>query len=365
MNRREFTKAGLSTLGAPLLAQATQARAETAPTGTQGKTLFNAYYFRAHMYTCVPRHIRDDLKWMADIGANIVSLAVLEQDLFAAVENIRLVCEEAEKVGLQVYAVPSRWGGLTAGAPKVPSLFSVEHPQTWMLRKDGMPVLSPQVSGVISSVHYPETYQFFCESLDSLFRQFPIKGVIWDEPKGFREDYSPKAVEKLGKDAPREAHYKATADFYSRVSRYIKDKYPDKILSMFIKANSGKLETEAASQISPLDYFGCDGRPWDLAEDQKWKNAGSDESGKGKVLLGPGEKIIALGKQRGKKTLMLTENHNLPATMIPAMDAGLPKVLGLGVEQLIYYYYPRNIEQPDWNMAVIAKHLKAYRQQHR
>src|SRR5262249_18629568 len=238
MNRREFTKAGLSTLGAPLLAQLNEApaTAQTKPESAKSKTLFNAYYFRAHMYTCVPRHVREDLKWMADIGTNIVTLAVLEQDLFAAVENIRLVCEEAAKVGLQVYAVPSRWGGLTAGAPKVPSLFSVNHPQTWMLNKDGAPVSNPQVSGVISSVHYPETFQFFCESLDALFRQFPIKGVIWDEPKGFREDYSPKAVEKLGKDAPKAAHFKATADFYGRVSQYIKDKYPEKTVCLFVQA---------------------------------------------------------------------------------------------------------------------------------
>ncbi|MGH9838866.1 MAG: hypothetical protein ACREEM_08790 [Blastocatellia bacterium] len=367
MNRREFTKAGLSTLGAPLLAKSneTPAAAQTRPTGAQGRTLFNAYYFRAHMYTCVPRHIRDDMRWMADIGTNIITLAVLEQDLFAAVENIRLVCEEAAKAGLQVYAVPSRWGGLAAGAPKAPSLFSVEHPHTWMRNKDGTPVLNPQVSGVISSVHYPETYQFFRESFDSLFKQFPIKGIIWDEPKGFREDYSPKAVEALGPDAPPEAHYQATADFYGRVSKYVKDKYPDKTVCMFVQAHSDKLRIELAARISPLDYFGCDGRPWDLAEDRKWKSEAGNESGKGKVLLGSGEQIIALGKQHGKKTLMLAENHNLPARMIPAMDAGLPKVLGLGVDQLIYYYYPVNIQQPDVNMSVVARHIKAYTKKQR
>ena len=62
------------------------------------RPLVNAYYFRAHMYTMVPRHVREDLRWMADNG-NALTLAVLEQDLFAAVENIRIVCEEAAKLG--------------------------------------------------------------------------------------------------------------------------------------------------------------------------------------------------------------------------------------------------------------------------
>ena len=89
-----------------------------------------AYYFRAHMYTCVPRHIREDMEWMADKGTDYVCPAFLEQDLFAAYENHALIAEEAARVGMQVLAVPSRWGGLTAGAPKVPSLFSMLNSQT-------------------------------------------------------------------------------------------------------------------------------------------------------------------------------------------------------------------------------------------
>jgi hypothetical protein len=69
--------------------------------------LLNAYYFRAHMYTMVPRQVREDLQWMADVGTNIVSIAVLEQDLFAAVENIEIICDEASKLGMDVWAVPS------------------------------------------------------------------------------------------------------------------------------------------------------------------------------------------------------------------------------------------------------------------
>src|SRR6266545_942684 len=104
MKRRDFTKLGLvSAFGTPVLLKAKQAEASETQTRTssnKGKTLINAYYFRAHMYTLVPRHVREDMKWMADIGTNIVSIAVLEQDLFAAVENIKIVCSEAERVGM-------------------------------------------------------------------------------------------------------------------------------------------------------------------------------------------------------------------------------------------------------------------------
>ena len=81
-------------------------------------------------------------------------------------------------------------------------------------------------------------------------------------------------------------------------------------------------QVEMASRIAELDYFGCDGRPWDMAEDGKWAGSGESESGKGKVLIGKGERFLELARQSGKKSLFLMENHNLPAKMIPAMDAG-------------------------------------------
>ncbi|MGB3852437.1 MAG: hypothetical protein WA958_21150 [Tunicatimonas sp.] len=253
--RRTFLKKSLQTTGL-LLGTAPQ-RFPLAKQPTD--KLLNAYYFRAHMYTMVPRQVREDMQWMADLGTDVVSVAVLEQDLFAAVENIEIICQEAERVGMQVFAVPSHRGGMFAGAPKVPSLFSVKNPQTWVLQKDCTPKIS-KVSGVTSSVHYPETYDFFCESLAKVLDTWPIRGIMWDEPKSYDYDYSPRAIEKLGKDAPLEAHRKATADFHGWLNQFIKENYPDTTTCLFEQAHKGELIPTVA-QIPYLDYLGCDGRP--------------------------------------------------------------------------------------------------------
>src|SRR6516162_5885448 len=206
LNRRELLVGGV---GLGYVANA-------APSGTA--PILSAYYQRAHMYTIVPRHVREDLKWMAGIGTNVVCVAILEQDLFAAIDNVALIIDEAAKAGMKVFSIASRWGGLVAGSPKVPSLFSVTHPDTWILKKDGKPRFSPSNSGVISSVHHPATYEFFCNTVDEMFRIFPaIAGIIWDEPKGFIADYSKLALEKLGSEAPETAHWQAAADFYGNV----------------------------------------------------------------------------------------------------------------------------------------------------
>ncbi len=354
MNRRKFLTKSLATSGALAITPDVITEEKPSQNFQASDKILNAYYFRAHMYTLVPRHVREDMKWMADTGTNVVSIAILEQDLYAAVENIQIIGEEAARVGMSVYAVPSRWGGLLAGAPKVPSVFSVMHPQTWMLKEDGTPYQTT-TSGVVSSIHYLETYEFFCKSVDELMRIGQVKGIIWDEPKNFAtKDYSPKAKEALPAHAPAEAHAQAMADFYSKVNAYIREKYPSLTISMFVYANVSDMIIEKASAIRHLDYFGCDGRPWSAADGGKLE---SDN----KVLIGPGEKFLAAARKNGKKGLMLIENHNMPAEDIKIMDKGLPKVLALKPEQLIYYYYPRNIGDPDRNMATIAKHVKSYR----
>ncbi|MBC7888249.1 MAG: hypothetical protein H7Z13_10180 [Ferruginibacter sp.] len=351
IKRRDFLKdITLASAGMSILS-GFKSKAPAPVNLNRAKTL-NAYYFRAHMYTLVPRHIREDLKWMADIGTNTVSLAILEQDLFAAVENVTIICNEAAKLNMEVHAVPSRWGGMVAGAPKVPSTFSVKNPQTWILKKDGTPLFN-DISGVISSVHYPETAAFFKTSLDKMFRLWNIKGIIWDEPKSFLPDYSPKAIEKLGKDASWQSHIKAVIDFFADVNRHIKDTHPEISTSMFAYADSSDLIVNEGAKAGYLDFFGCDGRPW------RNEDGGHQESA-GKVLLGTGERFLKAARENGKKSLWLIENHNMRDTDTTLMDKRLPELIKKDIDQLVYYYYPRNIEHPDKNMNCIKKHLKGF-----
>lgn len=314
--------------------------------------LVNAYYFRAQMYTLVPHQVRQDMQWMADAGTKVVSLAVLEQDLFAARENIEILAEQAQRVGMELWAVPSRWGGLVAGAPKVPSLFSASHPETWILRPDGRPSLS-KVCGPASSVHHPATYEFFAESLRQLL-DLPFSGIIWDEVKPFGIcDCSQAARAALGDGAPVERHTRAVAEFFGRISRHAQSLRPASHLpvSLFLYAGLDESIVETFAAQEGLDYFGCDGRPWSAHD-------GGVLEGAGKTLVDNGPAFLRAARRHGKKSLLLVENHNMTEADTDRMDAHLPKVLALAPDQLLYYYYPRNLRDPDRNMAVLARHLR-------
>jgi hypothetical protein len=356
MKRRDFIKNTIATASV-LGAVETLASTSTHPTKhtkeLPGRFL-NAYYFRAHMYTLVPKHVREDLQWMADAGTDVVSIAILEQDLVAAVENVTIIQNEAAKLGMKLFAVPSRWGGLLAGAPKVPSHFSVVNPKTWLRKKDGSFYTDVNV-GVHSSIHYPETVEFFKTSLDKIFALWDVAGIIWDEPKIYdKKDYSEAAQKSIADIENQALHNEAFSNFFSTVNKHIKSNYPDKHTSLFIYANQQQEVIDSAARIEHLDYFGCDGRPWSVDEKGQLEQPG-------KVLIGPGARFIEAAKKNEKKSLFLIENHNMKEQNNNWMDQRLPDVLGMKPDQLIYYYYPRNVAKPEENMAIIKKHLKNFK----
>ena len=362
MNRRDFIKTS-SAVAASSLPVAVVSGESAVKSDNRAPAKLAAYYFRGHMYTCVPRHIREDMEWMADKGTDFVCPAVVEQDLFAAVENLNIITEEAERVGMRILAVPARWGGLTAGAPKVPSLFSALNLNGLMQAKDGSTSVSEKVTGIISSIHAPETLEFFCESLEMMYQQHPNwAGLIIDEPKAYRADYSPMAVKVLGKDAPIEAHYDAFSEFLSKVCAFAKARWPDKLTILFEKADSNDRKLASVSKVGPLDYFGADGRPWGMAEERKLSGNFGENGGDHKVLLdGVGEKFINLaGQQPGRKSFLLIENHNMDTPMIDLMERNYESVLKLPADMFCYYYYPRNVVDPERAMRIIGKQLKRF-----
>jgi hypothetical protein len=324
-----------------------------------------AYYFRAQMYTCVPRQIRADMAWMAGHGTDYVCVAVLEQDLFAARENLSLITAEAERAGMRVLAVPARWAGIVAGAPKVPSLFSIQNPETWLRDERGCTATAPGVSGTLSSIHHPATYAFFTATLTEMFTQHPSwAGFVFDEPKCFRIDTSAAAVAVLGEGAPTVAHWRAASAFLGRIAGFAKRRWPEKLTLLFQEARVSPEERAAGAATPNLDFYGVDGRPWGRSADSRMVSGdASQESGKDKILLdGRAEAFIeAARSQPGRRSMVLIENHNLERSMTEPLRRDLPRVLALPADLFCYYYYPRNVAEPGKVMRILGRAFRNLR----
>jgi hypothetical protein len=359
MDRRKFIQSTLSGTAAAAITPSVMALpAKTNANRAPGK-LLSAYYFRAHMYTLVPHQVREDLQWMADHGTDAVCVGILEQDLFAAVENVEIISNEAGKLGMKMFIIPSRWAGLVAGAPKCPSLFAVHNPHTWLIKEDGKPSFS-KVSGVNCSIFYPEVADFFKNTIDEAVKLWNVHGIIWDEPKIYGKiDKSEAAIKKLGENAPVEKYNQAFTDFWSDINTHIKQNYSDVSTHYFLYAHKGDDIVNNAATIKNLDYYGCDGRPW--GDDDDGVNESQRPKGYQKTLIGSGERFIPAAQKHGKKSLFLVENHNMLDKDVALMDKRFPEVLQKNVDHLIYYYYPRNLQNPEINMKVVAKHIKNFK----
>src|SRR5690606_23440339 len=111
----------------------------------------SAYYFYGQDLCIVPRHVREDVAWMAQHGVDGVFVGMHDADLLGG--NTAAVCDIIREAGLDVWLIPSRVGGLVAGWGRQPSHLSVNHPQWLGCNADGSArsFYGPQVS-----VFHPE-----------------------------------------------------------------------------------------------------------------------------------------------------------------------------------------------------------------
>jgi hypothetical protein len=287
---------------------------------------------------------------MADVGTTAVTVAVLEQDLQAAPRNLDTLCREAERAGMSVYAIPARWGGVLAGAPRVPSLFSAMNPETWVLDADGSPHLTG-VSGVVSSIHHPATKEFFEDSLRHLLSDWPFAGLVFDEPRQLTTpDHSLAARERFGDKPDLERQVDLYADFFEELGEHAKGITPGLLVTLFTHCTLDGYPVERLARIGTLDCFGCAGRPWGPGmSDGEWLDP--------KVLLPNAERFLQAARRNSRMGMILIETQDVPSGMVPRLDEHLPEVLALGAEHIAYCYYPRNVDDADRLMEVMAKHL--------
>ncbi len=315
----------------------------------------NAYYLNGSTFSIVRRHVREDFRWMADLGTDAVSISMYEQDL-ADRAKWDLYFGEAERAGLAVWAVPSRWGGLVAGWPQGPSLFTASHPDTWMLHEDGTPnIRGPW--GPMSSVHHPATLEFFHRAIDRVL-EYPVAGLIWDEPKPLcHPDFSLAARDTMPPDAGDDWHVDAVAAFFDTASAYAKARREDLRVAMFLYEWFTGYPLERCARIETLDAFGCDGLPWSRAEDRAIHGAQQ----RPKVLVPELRRWNAAARAAGKRSFVLIETQNIPAVAYEAVDRNLPEVLSCGTDHVAYYYHGGALEDGDRLMEIQAKHLRAAR----
>ncbi len=360
MKRRDFTKLtvaaaiGSSVLDIPYACSVASEKIKR-------PSLINTLYYRAHTFHYNPSHIAVDLQWMADHGTDAVTIAISEVDFENAQLNIETIIKEAHKRNIKVFFVTSRWAGIFAGAPKMPSVFAAKNPHTWSLNKNEDPYFHS--SGPICSIYYPEVFDFFIEHLDKVFNTWNLDGVVWDEPKAYQMDYSAfakaKLQDRLGyKKGDKEAlitHEVNYCDFISNLNDHIKKEHGDKVINFFAYPYLSESWVEQASNIRHLDYFGADGRGYPNIEKPETYTGKKFLLGEGKV----GKRYVDKAAEKKLKSMVLLENFKTKSSEYALLERHIDTIIPMA-DQFAYYYYPRSCDNPDKAMKIITGHLKKY-----
>jgi hypothetical protein len=261
--------------------------------------LLNCYYYAPHNHSLLVRHLVADLKHMRELGADIVSVCVQEDQLWNwHQKRLHNFVDLAHEAGLKVHAVPNRWCGLVAGWLDGHSDWTLAHPETFLRGADETAVSDPQ---------HPAVRAHYERHVELLLRNFSFDGIIWDEPRSSKP---------------------ALTLFLDEMSAYAKSIKPDVVISLF--AEAGRLDTVNHLALTKhMDFLGADGHVRrNRHQMHRMKN----------TIFTTHETFEPILRQAGKKTMFLLEAQRHRDEDLEEYLAVMDQAFSLPMDQLMFYY---------------------------
>jgi hypothetical protein len=287
------------------------------------------YYFRQGLFSYVPRSIEAELDDIAETGTDCVCVAVNFTDLGLNDENMYRLGEAIAKRGMELYLVPSRVAGITAGAPLTPDYYGYAAPHTWTILKEGKPLI--RRVGPVCSFYHPEVEEHVIETVSQMITSYRPAGIIWDEPKSTNwQDFSALALANNPTGDFRR-YLRDYVEFFSRVNLALKEQFPELCIVYFDEACRPDPVVEETARIAGMDYFGVDGRPWDCRDEAIERER--------KVLFNHGERYLRGAREHGLGSFALVEHQRLSVEDNEIFASNLDRIAGLDIDFMAYYYY--------------------------
>lgn len=287
--------------------------------------LVNCYYYAPHNHTLLVEHLDRDLARMASLGTDVVSLCVQEGQLTNwHQQRLHNVVERAHAHGLQVHAVPNRWAGLTAGWLDGFGRFTLEHIDTLIQGKDGL----PRVLGeMVPCVNNPKVQDHIQTTLQQLFDLYPIDGLIWDEPHA-SVCYCPYCRALAPEEPTPVWYHEQFARFIDEMSGYVKTLNPGALVSLFVQPHQDMM-LDAFLDKQTIDYLGSDGHV--RSEDHTMHRM------KG-TIFDAHARFYPKIKGAGKKAFFLLEAQRHRDEDLDNYLANVDRAFKLPMDHMMYYY---------------------------
>ncbi len=296
--------------------------------------MITAYALSYANWTVVPHHIEESFRDMVDCGYDAVALSFSESEMQYARRTFEMQLEMAHRIGLKAIVVPSRLGGRFAGAPFAPSWWLASHPECLQPGSERWPV---------ACLEAPEFREWIAGFMKTVVGDYPLDGIIWDEPKavGAVSDH-PATVKRFGGVPTAEGAMDGLVDFITWLTAECRAVRPELSVTLFCQKTDPEYFTSRGARIDGLEFFGYDGnlaKQSFFHEEPKWNKY---------RIESVWERMAAECSAAGVGTFGLVENMLMPASSLGDYEANLDAYLaGPLPDHLGIYYYAHNNEDPE------------------
>ena len=310
--------------------------------------IVTAYFLSHGHWTVIPHQLEENFKDMVDCGFTAVALSFSESEMRYSRRAFEMQVNLAHQCGLQVFVIPSRLGNRFAGAPLMPSLWLLEHPEAQVPNYVGW-------TGPMACIESAMFRGWIKEFMTTLLQDYPLDGVIWDEPKA--EQLISKhrdTIAKYGPDPTPEQMEDGFIDFLDDLTSHCLSINSGLCVTLFNQPSSARF-TQSSCAIQGIRYAGYDGnlaRQSFFHEQPAWHKYRIESMW---------ERTLKECALAGKGTFALVENMLMPSEAIPEYRDNLDAYLQqYRPDHLSLYYYAHNNEDPETVHRITRELMKKY-----
>ncbi len=291
--------------------------------------MINCYYYAPHNHTLLSSHIREDFARMRDLGTEIVSFCVQEEQMTNwHQKRLHNTVDLAHEAGLAVHAVPNRWAGLVAGWLDGFGRFTLDNYDTLIRDKQGK-IRTTQEGNyeMTSCTQNPKVREHMKQSIITLMNHYAFDGVIWDEPHS-DVCYCEHCLKAADGEPTPIWQYAQTARFFDELSAQILVIKPQTAISCFTMPESEGL-FHALTKTEHIEYLGSDGHV--RSQDHVMHRMKTS-------IFEAYEKFAPQVHAAKKKTFFLLEAQRHRDEDLEDYCINIEKAFQLPIDHLMYYY---------------------------
>lgn len=309
--------------------------------------MVSAYCLDYNNWVCIPRHIREDFKEMADMGYDTVCLSFSESEMKYARRTFEILIDIAHQEGLKVHVVPSRLAGRFAGAPFMTSMWLAQHPQY----KVDADYWSP-----VACIESEEVRTHIKDFMSVLINDYDLDGIIWDEPKApTLISHHPDTIKRFGENPTEHDMAIGFCEFFEDLTDHCYALNPNLVQTLFTIKFEDPYFTSTIAKNPHITYFGYDGN---LCKQRRFK----EPIAKSKYdITSVWERTVGECRAAGKKTFALIETMHMPREEHTYFESRFQEYLqGERPDHLSIYYYAHNADAPEELNDIIKRTMKKY-----